>query len=69
MKRENLDIFLTDKEQQIFNKFLNDDFAVLSKEEYLLLSKHRLLINSINGKSDWFDLPDQGPCQLSDFGK
>ena len=63
-------IVLTDEERKAFDKFSQSDKAFLTQDEFRLLIQKRLILDSMNGKSSWFDdLPDYGECKLSPSGK
>ena len=63
-------IVLTDEERKAFDKFSQSDKAFLTQDEFRLLIQKRLILDSMNGKSSWFDdLPDYGECKLSPTGK
>lgn len=63
-------VVLTDAERKAFDKFSQSDKAFLTKDEFKLLIQKKLILDSMNGKSGWFnDLPDYGECKLSPTGK
>ena len=63
-------IILTSEEQTAFDSFRRSDSARLTREQFQLLSKKRLIQDSMDGSSGWFDgLPDSGLCRLSELGK
>ena len=63
-------IVLTDAERKAFDKFSQSDKAFLTQDEFRLLIQKKLILDSMNGKSGWFDdLPDYGECKLSPTGK
>lgn len=63
-------ITLSAEQQKAFDKFKNSNSACLTKEEFALLRKDKLLEPTMDGKSDWYsELPAAGECHLSDAGK
>ena len=63
-------IVLTDAERKAFDKFSQSDKAFLTQDEFKLLIQKKLVLDSMNGKSSWFDdLPAYGECKLSPTGK
>jgi len=62
-------IVLTEEESAIFKKFNKADTAFLTKEEFFLLDRKGLIKSSVNGKSTWFENPENGLCSISQKGK
>lgn len=65
----NYEIFFTNDELRIFKKFANSDTAFLSASEFSTLRQYDLVNGTLNGQSDWFDLPPNGMAQISERGK
>lgn len=63
-------VILTSEEQMLFDKFKYSDEIILSLNDFRVLRNKGLIKSSIDGRSDYFDdLPSQGVCTISDFGK
>ena len=62
-------IILTSEQRKVFKKFMKDDVAFLTYEEFNLLNGTSLLRSSIDGKSTWFDNETDGMCELSQHGE
>lgn len=63
-------ISLSDEERAAFKKFKKTDSAFLTAEEFKLLRQTKLIENSMDGSSGYFDaLPSSGKCVLSVNGK
>ena len=64
-----LKIVLTGPEQSAFDKFLDQEEAILTKDEFQLLLRKSLVLDAMDGKSGWFgELPEKGMCKLSQRG-
>lgn len=56
-------ITLSAEQQKSFDKFKKSNSARLTKEEFMLLRKDKLLEPTMDGKSDWYsELPSVGEC-------
>ncbi len=72
MRQFNFDLLiLTEKQKEIFKKFMNNNSAFLTYEEYNLMADTSLLKQAISNKSTWFDqdFSKGGLCTLSHQGE
>lgn len=62
-------IILTNEEQILFDRFKRSDSVCLTKDEFEVLRNRGLVKGLLGGKSDFFDLPSSGICEISELGK